>query len=312
VEWPEETHGYRAIYRIGFQSMRLPGLPQRLQIGEVFVLQVDGPIITRRTTVAQRPSAPLVWDKTEYASVTVGHDIPLTVGHVAALLPTAPERQANFARWRDEIYAAAGVLACLLDDRVAHAEVFDDFLIYDETGALIGVADQVLGLRNYLPFELSGTDKAAIEHVARLAIPPNALAAARWYLRAAQVGPAADGIPYLWTSLEALTQAEGRQVVNKVENALRIAGENPEALEPGLGPLWGERARIVHFGETEPTELMVNGWYVLERVARTLLRRVLGTETEWPLSPGDTGALPADLREVWTYTPPRTEWHERG
>jgi hypothetical protein len=308
VVWPEDVSGLQAVYRVGFTSMDLPRVPRRVQIGNVVILRVMGPVASRSTTVVQRSHAPLVWDKTS-ASVTVGGNVPLTVCHVAAFLPTAQELQATFQRWKDEAYAAVGVLASLLDDRVARSEILDDFLVY-EGSTWVGIADHVGNVRNYLPFRISPTDEATISGLAGAEMPPNAMTAARWYVRAAQVGPTADGIPYLWTSLEALTGAEGRQVVRTVEDALRDVGEDPEQLEPRLGRLWGERAQIVRLGQTEPSELLVNGWYVLERVTRTLLRNIVGAETTWPAAPGKLDALPADVRELWTATPARTEWHE--
>jgi hypothetical protein len=310
VEWPEGGDGFRALFRLGFQSMRVPDLPSSVRIGKVLVVMVDGPVVSRQTMVVQRPSAPLVWDKTTYEPLSVGPGVPLTIGHSAAFLPRDPNTRADFAGWKDEVYSAVGLLSVLLDDRVGHWEVFDDFLIFDENGGWVGRADYVGERRTYLPFELSDGDVAAVESLAPGPLPPKALAAARWYLRAAQVGPAADGIPLLWTSLEALTQAEGRQVVRRVEEALRLAGGDPEQLDPTLGRIWGERARIVHFGETDVTELTVKGWYVLERVVRTLIRDVVDLQTDWPVSPEDQEPLRAEVRGVWNGTPSQTVWHE--
>lgn len=303
---PSVAEGLPAICRIGFQSIEVIGLRRQLRVGDVLVVRTVGPIKTRRTTVVQRPSAPLVWDKTEYDSVDVGDGLPMTVGHLPIVLPTTEQTPATFARWRDQIYSAVGVLAALLDDRIGHAELFLDFLIHDDR-SIVGIADYAQNVRNYAPFDVTADDVTTLAGLQ--AIAPDIATAARWYLRAAQVGPAADGLAYLWTSLEALTKAEGRKVVAKVEEALRDTGADPEQLDPRLGPIWGERAQIVHLGQTEPTELMVRGWYVLEHVARTLLRAGMSVDTTWPTRPDDTTTLRPDVRDTWENTPWHTEWH---
>jgi hypothetical protein len=310
ADWPEGVVGYRAVYRIGFAGMEVPGLPTRLRVGRVVLLATQGPIVTRQTRVVQRPGAPLTWDKTEIPAVVVGEGLPLLIGHVAAFLPQEEGPQADFQGWRDEIHSAVGLVACLLDDRVGHSEVFDDFLVFDESGSLGGLADWAGNVRNYLPFELAEGETEALESLAAFTGPANAAVAARWYLRAAQTGPSADGLALLWTSLEALTQTEGRKVVSKVEEAVQAAGEDPDALEPPLGRIWGERAQVVHFGETGPTDVIVKGWYVLERVVRLLLRRAIGLDTAWPTDPGNTDAVPTGIRELWSNTQPQTEWHD--
>jgi hypothetical protein len=128
-----------------------------------------------------------------------------------------------------------------------------------------------------------------------------------WYLRGAQTGPAPDGIPLFWTALEAIVGAEGRQVVPQVEDALREVGDDPAQLEPTLGRLFGLRADIVHRGVFD-LELVVEGWYVLEKVCRILLRDRLGSEMSWPAGPGDASGLsPSDRAEM--EHPPETVWH---
>jgi hypothetical protein len=172
AEYPQETgpilidvgepggdDGLPAICRIGFQSMEVPGLPRKLRVDDVVIVRTFGPINTRRTTVVQRASAPLVWDKTAFDPVDVGDGLPMTVGHLSMVFPLTEQRPATFARWRDQIYSAAGVLAALLDDRIGHAELFLDFLIHDGN-VIVGMADYAANVRNYAPFEVTDDDLA--------------------------------------------------------------------------------------------------------------------------------------------------------
>jgi hypothetical protein len=305
VQWPH-VEGYRTLYRIAFQSMEVEGLPEQLQLGRVMLLQTTGPVMTRHTDIVQRPQARLVWDKTIYEVVFMGTGLPVTVCHLPVVLPTAGQSGAQFAAWRDEIYSAAGVLVALLDDRVAQRELFEDFVVIEETGWRL--ADRQGNIRNFLPFPLTESDKTTLDNLGSTDVPDSALAAARWYLRGAQTGPAADGIPLFWTALEAIVGAQGKQVVRRVNDALRALGEDPTEIEPSLGRLFGLRADIVHRGEYK-IEPVVEGWYVLERVCRRLLRDRLGMDVSWPDYPGDSSGLADEVRQQLELEP-QTIWHE--
>jgi hypothetical protein len=306
VEWAD-IEGYRAVYRIAFQSMEVERLPEQLEVERVMLLQTRGPVLTRRVDIVQRPQARLVWDKTAYDDLYVGSGLPLTVCHLPVVLPTTEQSQARFAAWRDEIYSAAGVLIALLDDRVAQREVFEDYLIF-EGAEWFGLADRQGNVRNFLPFPLTDSDEAILQGLGSTTVPDNVRVAARWYLRGAQTGPAADGIPLFWTALEAIVGAEGRQVVRQVEEALRDVGEDPAELQPRLGPLFGLRADIVHHGEAE-LEPVVKGWCVLERICRKLLRHELVIDVSWPDYPGDRSGLAEEVRRDLEVAP-QTVWRE--
>jgi hypothetical protein len=62
-------------------------------------------------------------------------------------------------------------------------------------------------LRTFLPFDVTDEEKATLDDLAGLQtkdlVPLTE--AARWYLKAAQEGPTADAIVYLWIAIEALT-----------------------------------------------------------------------------------------------------------
>jgi hypothetical protein len=122
------------------------------------------------------------------------------------------------------------------------------------------------------------------------------LAAGRWYLRAAQLGPTADAIVFLWIALEALSKPawgtklskpdKRRTDVEWVEEAVRATGVDTSALEPDIGRLAGLRAEIVHGGVEAPA-LLRPGYYTLEAIVRLLLRARLGTgPAGWALQPG--------------------------
>ena len=76
VDWPDGIDGLRALFRLGFQSMRVPDLPSSMTVANVLFVTTEGPVTTRRTTVVQRPAAPLVWDKTRH----VFPDLPVPDG----------------------------------------------------------------------------------------------------------------------------------------------------------------------------------------------------------------------------------------
>jgi hypothetical protein len=311
VEWAD-VQGLRAIYRIAFQSMVVNGLAAQIQIGRVMLLQTSGPVPTRHTDIVQRPQARLVWDKTAYDERWIGAGLPLTVCHLPVVVPTAKpaeeEKPVRFGGWRDEITAAAGVLVASLDERIAQRELFDDFLVFDAAGG-IHPNDLQLNVRRFLPFPVTDSDQAAL-HALGSNVPDNALAAARSYLRGAQPGPAPEGIPLFWTALEMLVGAEGRQVVRKVKDALRATGEDPEKVRPSLGRLFGLRADIVHRGKHElEADLLLSGWYVLERICRKLLRERLRIEVTWPDSPADSSGLGVRVR-LKLGLPQKTVWHE--
>jgi hypothetical protein len=180
VPEPVEPAAYLAVYRVGVQSMKLAGLPSHLQVGRVLILQTQGPVLSQRTEVVQRPEPHLTWDKAMFKEM-VGAGLPLTICH----LPVFFGAEAKFSVWRGEVLSALGLVVALLDDRIAQREVFEDFVIVDESG-FSGLADSRLRIRNFLPLEVRGEERDALSSLEREA-PPNVSGAARWYLRAAQL-----------------------------------------------------------------------------------------------------------------------------
>ena len=73
-------------------------------------------------------------------------------------------------------------------------------------------------------------------------------------------------------------------------------GVEPSSLEVPIGRLYGLRADIVHKGVANPP-LLGSGYYVLEKVARTLIRGALGVTTDWPTGVGENN-WPEPVRSV--------------
>jgi hypothetical protein len=130
---------------------------------------------------------------------------------------------------------------------------------------------------------------------------------ARWYLRAAQLGPIADAVVFFWIALEALakppygTKLSGKEKkrsdVAWVEKAVSEAGLDPAQVSPTIGRLAGLRAEVVHGGVEQP-ELLHEGYYALEQLVRLLIRQRLGVAPlGWPISP-DRSNLRPPLRQL--------------
>lgn len=193
-----------------------------------------------------------------------------------------------------------GLLAAVLDERVAQEVLSSDLLVFDALGAtVVATVDHVTDVRTF-----QSANGMLQPHVQALeAIGPSAdlesesplQLGARWYLRAAQDGPVADAIVFFWIALEALskppfgtrlTHADAsRSDVAWVEQAVAAAGVDPTAFVPSIGRCAGVRAEVVHSGRTQPGELRP-AYYVLEQITRLLLREQLHLgELGWPLPP---------------------------
>lgn len=289
--------GREAEYRLVFQSMPLPGLPDEVQVGGVQIVQTDGPVWSQRTHIVQRPGYRPVYRKwMEHAPVGKGYR--LTV----CLLPvTLTENlSASIVGWRDEVLAALSLLVALFDERIAQIELAED-IIAEKRGAgdKTHVVDTRVSLREFPPTSrVRKADLPTLVDLGRIDTSQDdrVLAAGRWYLRAAQGGPNPDSIVYLWIALEALSKPpwgtklsradKRRSDVDWVENALAATGFDLGLLDPDIGRLAGLRAEIVHGGGESPA-LLRPGYYALEAMVRLLLRAHAGVGgAGWPLQPG--------------------------
>lgn len=289
--------GRRGEYRLVFQSMPVPGLPEQLAIGRVLIQQTDGPVWSQWTHIVQRPGWRPVYEKwMEHRPVGVGYR--LTVCTLAVELH--PNMSAALNQWRDEVLAAVSLVVSVLDERVAQLEIAEDVITQDVgPDERVNVFDTRVRLREFTPSNrVRRRDRRALQVLSQYdtAKADPLLAAGRWYLRAAQSGPTPDAIVYLWIALEALskppwgTKLSKRQKrisdVEWVERAVAAAGLSPAAIQPDLGRLAGLRAEVVHGGVEAPA-LLRDGFYTLEAVVRFLIRARTGVvNAGWMLQPG--------------------------
>ena len=314
----------RGHFRLAFKAMPVPGFPAEVRVGTASITQTPGPIWTQRTHVLQRPGWRPVYVKSmDQGMLEVGDGYHLTVCQLEVTIPRDLTHALNV--WRDEALGAVSVVVSLLDERVAQEELAEDLLVFDEGGVeAVAVVDQVTKLRKFpSTTKVIRAHQSALRTLADLDLSADdpRLAAGRWYLRAAQAGPTADAIVFLWIALEALakprygdklTKEEKRRTdVAWVELAIRGAGLDPDEVQPDIGRLAGLRAAVVHGGVEEPP-LMHEGFRMLEQLARLLLRHRLETgRYGWPLSP-DANNLRSPLREIATVAHhfPKTEWRD--
>lgn len=296
------------VYRLGFSSVPIAGMPDEFQVGEVKVSRIVGPILTQQTRVRQRHGLPIIFDKSMTLGVEVGHGEVMTV--CETYREPEPDLGGAIMGWREEARAALGILAALLDDRVAIEIRFED-MITMSAGKPIGSADARTLLRSFLPFDVTGEERQAISELADIdATKLGPLSeAARWYLKAAEAGPTSDAVVYLWIAIEALTPHRTTSP-KTVESMLVASGFNPEWLgDLPMGRLAGVRADIVHKGERDHP-LVRAAHYRLETVVRVLIRNAAGVSSSWPpaLSPAVFG--PASQQITESIEGRETVWHE--
>jgi len=296
-------------------------LGQELQIGSARVVQTTGQVWTQRTTIRQKPGWRPVYLKTmEYLPIGTGRW--LTVCQLPVTTPLDLDQA--LTAWRKQALSVTALLSAMLDERVAEELVVEDVLIFDEHAReVVAVVDGVRNVRTYQSANrLSARDRAMLEGIGRrreLEGGSSVMTASRWYLRGAQLGPAADAIVFFWIALEALAKPAHGTTLSKaerrlsdvawVERAIAEAGHDPSRLAPSVGRLAGLRAEIVHGGIEDPV-LLRDGYYVLEQLARLLIRHRIGaTAVGWPLSP-DRSSLRSPLRLLAEilHGRPRTRW----
>lgn len=286
--------GHRTIYRLGYHSMGIQYLPSgaykgfldEVSIGRVRAYQVQGPVLTQRTTLQQRPGLTLVWDKEMEHRVPVGTGLRLTIFQIEDTATETP--MADMDRWRYEAQAAAGLLATVFDERFVQREVLEDALVFDNEGSLLFTMDRRSRVRSYMPRFLLEEQKGEADQLALLDFSEDTVATmvARWYLRAAETGPVPDSFVFLWTALEALVQdVEAPNVVKQIEKALTDAGLPLPDDEGTIGRIYGTRNLIVHQGAENPRYLR-KGFYRLESITRVLLRARLSLARSWPATVG--------------------------
>jgi hypothetical protein len=316
---PTGVEGHRGIYRLAFKAMPVPGFPDPIQIGAASLSQTCGPIWAQQTHIAQQPGwRPRFTKRME--EVEVGGGDWLTVCQLAVTIPTDLTRALSL--WRSQALAAFGIVAVLLDERIAQKELLEDLLILDNAAnEAIAVVDHVTRLRTFQAANrMVQAHRAALSALGSFDLTDERapLAASRWYLRAARLGPTADAVLFLWIALEALSKPpfgakltsteRSRTDVGWVERALDEAGLSPSDVEPSVGRLAGLRAEIVHGGVEQPA-LLFDGYYALEQLVRLLLRKRLELGVGWPLAPDESNLRePLKSFAKLLHKSPVTEW----
>lgn len=313
--------GHRAVHRMAFRGMEVPGFPSELRIGATRVVQARGPIWTQVTSIRQEPGWRPVFHKSmRYVAVGEGENLTVCNRDV-----TVPEDLTQAMEvWRGSTLALMSFVVAVLDERIAQRLILEDLLIYDTRGTdVIGVADHLTRVRTFQAANrMLEQHRRALESLVRKVDPVAenpVVSAGRWYLRGAQLGPVADAVVFFWIALEALAKPqygtnltpEQRRLsdVNWIEQAVGEAGVDPQHVSPSIGRLAGLRAEVVHGGVEQPP-LLSEGYYTLERLVRLLLRERLGVNPfGWPLAPDQSNLrTPARFLAAWLHERPTTEW----
>jgi hypothetical protein len=170
-----------------------------------------------------------------------------------------------------------------LDERVAFEELFEDFVLMTDEGDATG--DTRMRLRAFMPRGIGDTELGALGILGARQIEGPTAVGARWYLKAAQLGPVPDAVVFFWLAIEALVESTGKDVTKTVEKALSAVHFEFAGLTNSVGRLFGLRAEIVHNGDDAPS-LLGTGFYDLEEIVRVLLRASLGIPSTWPARVG--------------------------
>jgi hypothetical protein len=298
----------RIVYRLGFISGVVPGLPEQVRVGNVDVHFTLGPILTQRTHVRQRFGTDLAFDKSMRTDLEVGRNQPITVGQIES--PPLASAADAMPVWRDQVLAAIGLVASVLDERIAIEELFED-LVYLSGNDVVGTGDMRARVRHRLPFSVTDVERKALDEIGTIDLPAagsELSSAARWYLRGTQSGPTADGVLFLWIAIEALTPARSTDP-KTVEAMLTAAGWDVSVHEVSVGRLAGLRAQIVHGGIEAPA-LLQEGYYHLEAIARVLIRYASGLDSTWPAPlMADVFDEPFRTELAAGVERPTTDWH---
>lgn len=301
----EETHllqptgltGNSGIFRQVYLGSPLPCVDE-LTVDEVKIYSVVGPMEAREVYVQQLPTPGLLtWAEAHHqrevgiGTILIVADLPVTLSDESL--------GADMVAWSRRCQASMGLIAACLDERLAGQLLVENLIVLDESGEVVGVADHVVGIRNY------GVDRTwSIDYQQALeGLEPSeaARSACRWFLRGVANGPSETGILNLATCIESLVNDPnaGKPAfhVAAIREMYEAAGGSDGELPLSIGLCAGLRAEIVHKG-TEDHDRLRAGWYSLERVARLLLRSKLEYNSPWPIDPSE--GVDALLDEVVT------------
>lgn len=296
------------IYRLGMSCEPVPGLPNELAVGDVAVEFVEGAVRAQQTVMRQRFGLPTIFDKSMRRE-EVGAGEVIAIFSITAVPPESLDD--GFAIWRPRALAAAGMLAAVLDERIAGREVFEDAVFFYK-GTFVGAADMRGRVRTYLPYEVNQADHRALDRLKELTASESSpvARAARLYRRAALEGPTADAYAMLWVAAECFS--EHRSPSKKdIEEALKSGGMDPDGLPISIGRLIDLRGKIQHHG-VESDDRLSTAFYEMEAVVRTLIRQEAGIEGGWwPAADNPAGfSSPFDSVVAAEQEARTTEWHQ--
>jgi len=295
AETAADLAGVAAIYRLGHKAMLIDGIPEQFVFAGAVIHHTMSPVLTNVTTIVQQPGLGLQFVKTRREGIEIGPGIPKCVIHIP--FEVSDNLVIDFHKMRDRALTAAGALAAVLDERIVEEELFQDVLLVNDEDDEPVVVDANLSVREFLPRAYGEKEQEAIEAIGLSTdVPPTVSVACRWYLRGARTGPAPDSIVSFWVAIEALIPAGGKNTTKQVEAALMKAGTDPSVLPISVGRLYGLRDDIVHKGVEEP-DLLREGHYTLETIARTLIRAGLQVESTWPTN-ASVNDWPSPIKEL--------------
>lgn len=296
-----------AVYRLGMRALAVPGLPDEIQVADVTLNFIPGPVRAQVTEMRQRHGLPVHFDK-HMSRKQLGDGELICLLRLSAPAPENLDRALTL--WRQRALAAAGMVATILDERVVGRELFEDMLLY-RGGSFVGAADRRELVRTYLPFEVNTADQAALDKLAGVSLDEasDVARAARLYRKAAGEGPTADAFALLWMAAECFS--EHRSPSRKdIEAALEEAGLDPEGLPVPVGNMIGLRADVQHHGLEDHEQLRV-AFYEMEAIVRCLIRHAAGIKTGWWFAADNPGAFADPFKPVVAelHGPGETTWH---
>ena len=304
-------HADEVVYRLGLQCLPVPGLPLETNIDDVTVAFLRGPVRAQQTQMRQRYGLPIIFDK-RMTRFELGENEMVALLTIAEA-PVPADLERAFDRWRARALAAAGLLAAVLDERVAGAELFEDAVLLSG-GAYVGAADMRGQVRTYMPFEVNAADRHAIDQLRSLSLADSSdvARASRLYLRAAREGPNADAYAMLWVAAECFS-SHGSPSRKEIEAALEESGLDPAGLPLHVGLLIDLRAKVQHHG-LEADDRIKTAFYEMEAVVRALIRKHAGLEGGWWPASDDPAAFAAPFDDAVAALrgPGTTQWHPAG
>ncbi len=281
----EGMAGLPAVYRLCFRSSLIRGFPQ--EVDDSFTVnQTNEEQGSMHVRITQETGPQLVFRK-QKLNLIAPEGLPKTF----CLIPfeTTSEMNTTIDSLRNQALGAIALVASFLDERVALEELFEDWMLLGENIGVIG--DMSFRVRSYPHRVVTDVAREILER-----FPPNSSdsqAAARWYLKGAQLRPTIDVI-FFWIAMEVLLQSAGEAVLGKLKAALKESSFEVDTLSVPLKKLYGIRGDLVHGKDV--SDLLGPTFYDSEAILRHLLKISYGDGGGWPAS---VGRHEGDHRTKW-------------